>query len=1016
MQSAPNPIAWMSLLITACLMAPLAAVADDCNSNGIQDEIEIAGGTGLDCNTNGIPDDCELQTVFSGEQIFTNATRGVWSLFAADLDGDGDTDVLSASLWDEKVAWYENTDGIGGFGPQRVITNDAENATCVFAKDLDSDGDVDVLSASNLDGKIAWYENIGGQGDFGPEQIITTDAGGTYSAIAADLDGDGDSDVLFAAGEIAWYENIDGMGKFGTQMRIVPDALWATSVFAADLDGDGDLDVLSASRQIDKIAWYENIDGLGGFGPQQVISTDADDARSVFAADLDGDGDLDVLSASLADDKIAWYENIDGPGGFGPQQVISADAVDAQSVFAADLDGDGDLDILAASSVDYKIAWYENTDGLGGFGSQQIITTAYSASLVYADDLDGDGRTDVLSAAHNGHRIAWQKNTTLNDCNNNDTPDDCDIAVATSMDCNNSGLPDECELAYNDCNSNRVPDDCDLTGNTSNDCNLGGVPDECEIMSGTSFDCNGNAIPDLCDVQPFTTGEEIITTSAFRTYSVFAADLDGDEHVDVLAAMGGVDRIAWYANTNGLGDLGPERVVTNEADFAISVFAADFDGDGDQDVLSASYVGDSIAWHENTDGQGNFGPQLTISTATDGAWCVFAADLDGDGDNDVLSSSIWDEKIAWYENMDGQGGFGPQRIITNVAERAFSVLAADLDGDGDMDVLAAQMFDSMIVWYENIDGKGNFSTQHVVAADVDGAASVFAADVDGDGAVDVVSALNYDDKIVWYANTNGLGGFGPQQTISILAEDAWNVFAADIDADGDVDVLSASVEDDKIAWYRNVDGRGRFGRQQIISNNADDAVSVFAADLDGDGDCDVLSASPEDNKLAWYRNTRRECNGNGIPDDCEADWDADGLIDDCDPCADGPASGDSDASGIVDKDDFIDFGSCLSGPGGGLGIGCECFDLDGDNDTDLQDFQRLATIQYLAIPGDIDGDNDLDLNDYLYLADCLAGPAEPPAPSFPGMATQDCVRTFDFDGSGHVDLRDFAAFERRFSR
>jgi Na+/citrate or Na+/malate symporter len=80
------------------------------------------------------------------------------------------------------------------------------------------------------------------------------------------------------------------------------------SVYAADLDGDGDLDVLSASNYDDKIAWYAN-DGMGHFGPQQVITTAAAGARSVYAADLDGDGDLDVLSASSDDDKIAWYEN-----------------------------------------------------------------------------------------------------------------------------------------------------------------------------------------------------------------------------------------------------------------------------------------------------------------------------------------------------------------------------------------------------------------------------------------------------------------------------------------------------------------------------------------------------------------------------------------------------------------------------------------------------------------------------------------------------------------------------------
>jgi hypothetical protein len=80
-------------------------------------------------------------------------------------------------------------------------------------------------------------------------------------------------------------------------------AQFGNSVFAADVDADGDLDVLSASRDDDKIAWYENTDGVGGFGTQRVISTAADGTHSVFAADLDGDGDPDVLSASANDDN-----------------------------------------------------------------------------------------------------------------------------------------------------------------------------------------------------------------------------------------------------------------------------------------------------------------------------------------------------------------------------------------------------------------------------------------------------------------------------------------------------------------------------------------------------------------------------------------------------------------------------------------------------------------------------------------------------------------------------------------
>ena len=129
---------------------------------------------------------------------------------------------------------------------------------------------------------------------------------------------------------------------------------WAGQVAAQDTDGDGltDFEEVSRVRTIP-------------FGLQQVITTAAGGAVSVFAADLDGDGDPDALSASNRDDKIAWYENrLDEPSAdFGSQQVITTMADGAVSVFAADLDGDGDPDALSASLYDDKIAWYENDPG-----------------------------------------------------------------------------------------------------------------------------------------------------------------------------------------------------------------------------------------------------------------------------------------------------------------------------------------------------------------------------------------------------------------------------------------------------------------------------------------------------------------------------------------------------------------------------------------------------------------------------------------------------------------------------
>ena len=142
------------------------------------------------------------------------------------------------------------------------------------------------------------------------------------------------------------------------------------------------------------------------------ITTDANSARSVFAVDVDGDGDIDVLSASEFDDKIAWYEN-DGNENFTPH-TITTNAINALSVYAVDVDGDGDMDVLSASSLDNTITWYEN-DGNENFTPHNITTIVQSASSVYAVDVDGDGDIDVLSGSKSDflHPVAWYENLSI---------------------------------------------------------------------------------------------------------------------------------------------------------------------------------------------------------------------------------------------------------------------------------------------------------------------------------------------------------------------------------------------------------------------------------------------------------------------------------------------------------------------------------------------------------------------------------------------------------------------------
>lgn len=341
----------------------------------------------------------------------------------------------------------------------------------------------------------------------------------------------------------------------------------------------------------------------------------------------------------------------------------------------------------------------------------------------------------------------------------------------------------------------------------------------------------------------------IISQTALGVSKVTGGDIDGDGDVDLVSACVNGDKVVWYENTDGLGNFSIEHLVSDNVDGPNDVFVVDIDGDGDMDVVCSSGIDNKISWHENTNGLGAFTGHI-INTSAAYAVSVFAADMDGDGDIDVVCSSWNDDRITWFKNTDGLGTFGP-RINILLDIDAAKIFCADFDGDGDIDLLYTSYYDDSINWKKN-DGLGNFGPQQVISTEADGAQTVFAADIDGDGDMDALSASTLDNKIAWYKNTDGLGNFGPQQIISSNAMAALKLFAADLDGDGDVDVVSASRNDHKIAWYKNTDGLGSFVEAQVISINALNASSVYAADLDGDGDLDVVSASGGDNKIAWY--------------------------------------------------------------------------------------------------------------------------------------------------------------------
>jgi hypothetical protein len=692
------------------------------------------------------------------------------SVSTADVDGDGDTDVISASFHDDKVAWYENATGNATAWTTHVVITTFDGPRFVSAADVDGDGDTDLLAS--FFGRVCWFENAAGNGSVWVPRTITTSTSSSESVVPADVDGDGDIDALTASPGtdiVAWHENVAANGSLWATHTVTNRANNVQSAFAADVDGDGDTDALSASVFDDTVAWYENMAGNGSSWVRHVITTLANGADFVVAADVDGDGDQDALSSSFFDSKIAWYENLKGDGSLWATGTISLGALRVDGMWAADVDGDGDVDALSVSESvagsKGRFLWYENSNGDGSVWTTRTITLdADRAFAVSAADLDGDGDTDVVGGTFS--TVEWYRNDSIH--------------------------------------------------------------------------------ASACFVTP-----PPISTAAAGAVGAFAQDLDGDGDTDAVSASLFDGKVAWYENAADNGFTWTTRTITTAAPDAYSVAGADVDGDGDTDVLSASAGDDKVAWYENTAGNGSTWITRTIATTADGATAVFAADVDGDGDQDALSSSFYDDRVAWYENTAG-GSVWITRTIATAADGAHAVFAADMDGDGDTDALSASFYDNKVAWYENTAGNGSAWTTRTIATNASGTVSVFAADVDRDGDGDVLATWHTADTVAWYENTAGNGSAWTTHLISTTAYGAESVFATDMDRDGDTDALAASLVGGAVTWYENSAGDGSVWRPHTLSTTAAGASEVLAADVDGDGDSDVLSTSKQNATLAWY--------------------------------------------------------------------------------------------------------------------------------------------------------------------
>lgn len=688
--------------------------------------------------------------MYASDSLFTDYREDLvlgrgyrpYSLYSGTIDGDEDIDIVVATSGgmgrDLGIIYVFSNNGDGTFEElKRYRVGDWPIS--VHLADLNGDETNDILVANLHSANISVLINDG-NGEF----ISTTNysvGSGPRSVFAADLDGDGDSDVAVAniSKSISILLN-NGDGTLQSAFEVEIGAI-PKSIFAADFDGDGKMDLVTSNYNLpnfdsNNISIFKN-KGNGTFYKPINYNVKEMHTGHIIASDLDNDGDQDL--AVTCDRKICILLNR-GDGKFGKPDYYN---VSAFAITSADIDNDGDQD-LAVTDYSQRISVFLN-NGKGKFTKDGVYAVGSTPNSIVIEDFNSDGNND--------------------------------IAVAN-----------------------------ELSGSISVLFNSG---------EGT-FHWTGYG---------FTTGS--------ITDKVISADLDSDGNNDlILLTNDEAGKVSILLNKGNARFHQPVDYMVGK--YPRSVVAADIDGDSDNDLVVANNMSNNLSILLNN-GDGSFQSFMTLDAAGLGPKSIFVADLDGDKDNDLAVTTGGSKdlnKVLIFINS-GDGSF---RSATSIQEGRFGagdISGADYDGDGVNDLAVVITRSGVSVFLNNGDGTFKNRTFYRVG---DGLTSICSTDLDNDGDYDLaVTSL----REVTILLNEGDGTFKKSSSYGI--ENTSSILARDFDKDGNQDLAVLHYKSNKVLLLINK-GDGSF-QGPINLWIGFMPLSLFSADLDGDGDDDIVSVN-----------------------------------------------------------------------------------------------------------------------------------------------------------------------------
>jgi hypothetical protein len=747
---------------------------------------------------------------------------GVLNVVIGDINNDGWPDSVITSDILDMVVWYEN-DGTpkDAEWTRHQITNSLSNAWAVAVGDVDNDADLDVIATSN-DGSsntnygIFLYENenttnnnFTGNGSSWIVHRIDSKSNfirSPRSIKIADLDNDGDNDTIIGSydssnGGVYWYENKEGNGtKWNwTKNKIYNNPSKDNRVLDIDVKNinynyPDRLDVAAVLTGQNYAVWFENdgnpINTSGNWNRHNIYSRSY--TRCIEIADMDGNNKNDVVVGYERNYGIYWHK---APGDLNTSiwnnyyQIVSW-VWYLYDLKVGKLNNDNFPDVVATlDNWNGEVYFYKNNNAQSTSFSAYRVENNFEGSrgiAIVNIDKDSNGR-DFVVTGHDSDEVRWYGNGG----GANPSWEAYSIEEITLYG------PQGLFSADIDKDGNQ---DMIVTGNRGGDVVWLEAPDD--PVNNT----NGWIT-------------HVIDNNLANVFELFVEDINGDNRPDVaVTSQYPTYKVIWYecpVNPEDIFSPWDMNIIWSNVYSLRGIHIADIDDDGDNDIVVTDGSGDDVIWYRNNDvttpgtGDGSSWNRFFIDSSFNDGAGLWVEDMDGDSDLDVVvGSSIWSSGtgVAWFEAPADPTSSWTKHTIDTSPRYIYDVHVADIDRDGNPDVVIAPYYERYLRWYEAPDDpKSGTWIAHDIWAGLNPlyAYNLWIEDIGNDGYDDVVVGVDGYNAIWWFETPDdpGNAGYWTRYQVDSSLGSPRGVFITDINNDGMKDVLGVSYSGDRVNWY-----------------------------------------------------------------------------------------------------------------------------------------------------------------------------------------------------------------------